>query len=110
MAKFSGVLGVVLGFENIDGVAEPIIKECDVYGEVISQSYRLSLGELGGDKLSIPSKFSFIVPPNLVSYFTEDSKGDYSLHLTYFGRKLKVETFEIIYPRMAITVGGLYNG
>lgn len=110
MAKFSGVLGIVTGYNNNNGIAEPIVKEVDVYGEVISQSYKVSSGQLGGDTLSIPSKFSFIVPPNVVSYFTDNSQGDYTLYLTYYGRKMKIETFEIIYPRMNVTLGGVYNG
>lgn len=105
MAKFFGKLGFMETEETSPGVWEESIDERDYYGDIMRRSRRWEpVGDRENDDLNISNQFSILA----------DSFAYENLHrlryIEWFGTKWKVATVEVEYPRLIISVGGVYNG
>lgn len=104
MAKYYGYIGYGVATETSPGVwsDEPIEKE--VYGDIFKNAAAQKSGEHLNDNLTLDMKISFIADP-----YAEQNYSDI-VYATRFGKKWKVESVEIQYPRLVLTLGGVYNG
>ena len=112
MAKFSGVLGVLTGYDLVNSVATPKIEKFKIYGDVTNSSYRNNSGEKINDDLSISNRFSFIAPAGLITIFADEShnkNNQMAMYIEYFNIKLKVTDVSFQLPRVTMNVGGLWN-
>ena len=109
MAKFSGTLGVVCGYENVDSVAIPKIEKYKIYGDMYQTSVRHDSGDRINDNLTISNRFSFIAPKRLVTLLSNNSSAITALYVEYKGLKLKVSEMTFAEPRINLATGGLYN-
>lgn len=104
MAKYYGKVGYVKTEEIEPGYYEEVVIEREYYGDVIRNNRRLqNSGEIN-DSVNISNQISIVADP----YATENI---YAIRYAEFmGTKWKVSDVEVQFPRLILTLGGLYNG
>lgn len=103
MAKFYGVIGYGETRETALGVWEEVITERNYYGDVLQFSRRWDLGEQLNDNLNVSNRISIVADPFAYSNF-------YLMrYVVWQGAKWKITNVEVQYPRMILTIGGVYN-
>lgn len=106
MAKFCGLIGFSATVKTAPGVyRENIITERKYAGDVL-QNNRKSQEENGqvNDNIKMSNKFSIVADAYANSNFQEIK------YVTFAGTKWKVTNIEVLYPRLILTVGDVYNG
>lgn len=110
MSKFSGILGVRIGWETKNGLSTPVIKTYQIYGDLLQNSYRNNQGQEINDDIKINNRFSFIAPPELLTMFSELSTNqEMGMYIQYFGIKLKISEISFNPPRVTCHAGGIWN-
>ena len=104
MAKYYGKIGFAFTKETTPGVWEEDIKEVDYYGEILQDTRRWQSTSHLNDDLEISNRFSIISDPFISSNI------HIIRYLTWMGVKWKVTSVEVAYPRLVLSVGGVYNG
>ena len=103
MPKYYGNIGFAVTEETKPGIWEEIITEKPYYGDVMINSRNLQTRDHVIDDVMINNSFSIVADP----YATENM---YAMrYLTWNGAKWKVTTVNVEYPRLILTVGGIYN-
>ena len=104
MAKFYGVIGFAT-IENTErGIYEEKIVENEYMGDVIRNTRRLRDAAKINDDITISNQISIIADPYANNNF-------HSMRYVVFnGAKWKISTVEDRFPRLILTIGGLYNG
>ena len=103
MAKFYGVIGYAISEETEPGVFEEQIIERNHVGDVIRNTRRLKeVGKINDD-ITISNQISILSDP-----FTSNNFHTMR-YVSYMGSKWKVVEVEVQYPRLILTLGGLYN-
>lgn len=104
MSKFFGKIGFSDTVETYPGVYEEQITERDYYGDMLRNSRRLQSTDKVNDDINISNEISVLSDPYL----------DHSFHairyVVFMGTKWKVTNVEVAYPRLILTLGGIYNG
>ena len=105
MAKFAGKVGFVTTAENPDrpGIWEPSVIERMYYGDVTRNYRKWSSGDSTNDNLSLSNEISIISDPFLTENF-QDIR-----YVTYQNASWTVTNIEIQFPRVILTIGGVYN-
>ena len=103
MAKFCGVIGYVRTIETSKGIYEEIVTENEYYGDVIKNTRRLSGTDKVNNDVVISNRFSIIADPFANHNFHA------MRYIVFMGAKWKITEVEVQYPRLILTVGGLYN-
>ena len=103
MTKFFGKIGYAMTQETKPGVWMDQIMEREYYGDLLRNSYRFQTSDKVNDDASIANEFSIIA----------DSFAKDNFHLMKYiefeGTKWKITNVEVRYPRLNLTVGGIYN-
>lgn len=103
MAKWCGQIGYASTSEIDPGVWEEQIIERKYYGDVITNRRQLqNISEIN-DTVNINNQISFVSDPYAMQNF------HMMRYATFMGIKWKVTNAEIQYPRITITLGGVYN-
>ena len=104
MAKFYGSIGFSVETETSPGVWSngPVVKE--YYGDVIRNTRRLQTADKLNDDISISNEISILADPFANENFLS------ILYVEYMGVKWKISNVEVQYPRLILTLGGVYNG
>ena len=104
MAKWFGIVGYGITVETKPGVwTEKIVKR-DYYGDLIRNSRRLqSSSEKVNDDLTISNQLSIVSDPYAYENFHS------MRYVKFMGAKWKVTDVEVQYPRLILTLGGVYN-
>lgn len=103
MAKFYGPIGYAVTVETRPGVWEEQIIERSYYGDLIRDTRRLQSSETLNDDISIVNEISIVADPFANENF-------YSMRYVVFrGAKWKISNVEVQYPRLILTIGGVYN-
>ena len=107
MAKFCGIIGFAATVEDPDnpGIWEEKIVEKQYRGDLIRVMRRTqSTSNSVNDSITISNEISIVADP----YIQENM---YAMRYVVFGgAKWKIETVEVEYPRLKLSIGGLYNG
>ena len=103
MAKFCGVIGYVITNEIEPGIYVEEIVESQYYGDVIKNTRRLQEGTKINDDITISNQVSIIADPFANNNFHA------MRYVEFMGAKWKITNVEVQYPRLILTVGGLYN-
>lgn len=103
MAKFCGVIGYVVTKETEPGIWEEQILEVEYFGDVIRNTRRLSGSAKVNDDISISNQISIIADPFANNNFHA------MRYVVFMGAKWKVSEVTVEYPRLILTIGGLYN-
>ena len=104
MAKFYGALGYAKTVETMPGVWTEQITERDYYGDVIKNSRRLQSSDKVNDDININNQISIVADPYAINNFHS------MRYAEFMGAKWKISDVEVQYPRLLLTLGGLYNG
>ena len=104
MAKFYGKIGYAETVEPVPGVWKEQITEREYFGDVIRNSRRLQNSGNLNDDVMISNEISILSDPYAVNNFHS------MRYIEFMGAKWKVSDVEVQYPRLLLTLGGLYNG
>lgn len=104
MAKFYGVIGYAVTEKTERGIYEESIVEYEYVGDVIRNTRRLREAAKINDDITISNQISIIADPYASNNFHS------MRYVSFMGSKWKVTEVEVQYPRLILTLGGLYNG
>ena len=104
MPKFYGSIGYAISKETAPGVWVEDIVEHNYSGDVYRNTRKLQSGNQVNDSIDISNEISILSDPFANENFHS------MRYVTYMGAKWKVSSVEVRYPRLILTVGGLYNG
>ena len=104
MPKFYGSIGYAISKETAPGVWVEDIVEHKYSGDVYRNTRKLQSGNQVNDSIDISNEISILSDPFANENFHSMRYG------TYMGAEWKVSSVEVRYPRLILTVGGLYNG
>lgn len=104
MAKWHGKIGYAIDTEQRSGVWKPVISELEYYGEVIQDTHRNQSSGGVNDDLNITNEISIISDPYVREHFQSMA------YVEFMGTNWKVTTVKVLYPRLFISLGGVYRG
>lgn len=105
MNRFYGVIGFSVNEKTAPGVWEPSITERPYKGDIILNSRRYeNNSDSTNDNLVVNHKVSVVSDS-----FMDDHIGS-MLYVEFEKYKWKITNVEISYPRVILTLGGVYNG
>lgn len=104
MAKYFGKIGYSVTQETVPGVWEESVTERSYYGDLIKNTRRYQSADKVNDDLSISNEISILADPYAYENFHSMK------YVEFMGAKWKVTNVEVQYPRLILTVGGVYNG
>lgn len=104
MAKFYGSIGFAETVETAPGIWDEQITERFYSGDLEKISRGLQSSDSVNDNINISNIISIIADP-----FAEQNL--YAIRYVKFGgAKWKITNVDVQYPRLKLTIGGLYNG
>ena len=104
MAKWFGKIGYGETVETKPGVWTEQITEREYYGDLIRNSRRLqSVADKVNDDINISNQLSIVSDP----YANENFHA--MRYAEFMGSKWKITDVEVQYPRLTLTLGGVYN-
>lgn len=103
MAKWSGKIGFEKTTETKPGVWVEEFTERSYYGDVIRNSRRLQTTDQVNDNITISNQLSIVADPYAYENFHSIR------YATFMGTKWKITDIEVQYPRLLLTLGGVYN-
>ena len=104
MAKFYGKIGYAEMSETSPGVHKEQITERNYYGDLIRNTRRLQSGDKVNDDVNVANEISIVADPFANENFHS------MRYVEFMGAKWKIANVEVQYPRLILTIGGLYNG
>ena len=104
MAKFYGKIGYASTVETKPGVYEEQIVERSYYGDLIRNTRRLQSADQVNDDINISNEISIVADPYATNNFHT------MRYAVFMGTKCKISNVEVSYPRLILTLGGVYNG
>lgn len=103
MARWFGKIGFGATVETKPGVWDEQIVERSYYGDLLRNSRRLQTSDKVNDDLNISNEISIVADP----YANENFHA--IRYASFMGSKWKVTDVEVQYPRLILTLGGLWN-
>lgn len=104
MGKWYGTIGYAEPIESKPGVWKDKITERKYFGEILQYSRRLqSSGEVNDD-INISNEISIVADPFAQQHFHAMK------YIEFMGTKWKISNVKVQYPRLILSVGGVYNG
>lgn len=104
MAKWFGKIGYAVTSETRPGIWEEVIVERNYYGDMTRNSRRLQAASQVNDDININNELSIISDPYAMNSFHA------MRYAEFMGTKWKITKVEVQYPRLILSLGGLYNG
>lgn len=104
MAKYYGRIGYEITKEKAPGVWEGTIIERMYFGEVIRNTKRSQSGEGLNDNINVANEISIIADPFAYENF------HLMKYIEFMGSRWKISDVEVQYPRLILSIGGVYNG
>lgn len=104
MSKFYGSIGFVETTETKPGVWKDQIVEHNYCGDLLRNTRRLEGSDRVNDDINVANEISIIADPYA-------NKNFHSIrYVTFMGARWKVSNVNVQYPRLILTLGGVYNG
>jgi len=104
MTKFSGEIGFSKTIETEPGIYTDTIVVRKYYGDIERQGRRWEKGENVNDDLVVNNYVSIVADD-----FVKENIGMMKW-VEFLGAKWKIQSVEIDYPRIKLTLGGVWNG
>ena len=104
MAKFYGMIGFADQVEEAPGVWVDKITIRPYYGDLVRNTRKLQSRDQLNDNIDIANDISIIADPYAVENFHK------MRYVEFMGTKWKITSVEVQYPRLILTVGGVWNG
>ena len=104
MAKFYGPIGYAVTEETAPGVWDEKITERMYYGELVRNTRKLQSADQLNDNINVANEISIVADPFANENFHS------MRYVEFMGARWKVTSVEVQYPRLILTMGGVYNG
>ena len=104
MAKFYGTIGYVNTVETEPGMWEEQKTERQYSGELVKNTRRLESSGGVNDNINISNEVGIVADPYAYENFHA------MRYIKFMGAKWKISNVEVRYPRLILTIGGVYNG
>ena len=105
MAKWYGRVGYVKTVETEPGIWEPEVKERPYYGDLLKNVSKWATNTNSvNDNLNIANQISIVADPYAYQHFSSIK------YVEFMGAMWDVTSVEPQYPRLILTVGGVYDG
>ena len=104
MAKYYGAIGYAETVETTPGVWVEQVTERQYFGDLTRDSRSLQSAEQLNDNINVANEISIVADPFANENFHS------MRYVEFMGAKWKVTSVEVQYPRLILTVGGVYNG
>ena len=104
MAKFCGNIGFVKTVEIEPGIWEKQTIEHMYYGDITRPMRKFQPSGGVNDDVNISNTISIVADPFANENFP------YMAYVVLMGTKWKITNSELQYPRILLSVGGVYNG
>lgn len=103
MAKFYGKIGYTETAETDPGIWEPTIVEREYMGDISNEFWkRQNSGEINDD-IELTDTISIIADPYAIQHCSSIA------YVEYVGAKWKVNKVDVQYPRLLLSLGGVWN-
>lgn len=102
--KWYGVIGFGETVETKPGVWEDKITKRAYFGDVTRNTRMLQSGGQVNDNINVSNLISVVADPYANQNFHSIR------YIEFMGTKWKVSSVDVQYPRLILTVGGVYNG
>lgn len=103
MSKFYGTIGYSVTTEIRPGVWDEVITERDYFGDLVRNTRQYQTSDKLNDNLNISNEISIVADPFAYENFHS------MRYVKFMGAKWKISNVEVQYPRLILTVGGVYN-
>ena len=104
MAKWYGKIWYCETTETTPGVWVEQLKDHCYYGDLTKNTRKLESSDKVNDDVNINNILSIVADPYAIDHF-------YAMRCAeIYGTKWKITNVEVQYPRLILTLGGLYNG
>lgn len=104
MAKYHDMIGFVTFPETTPGVNREEVSEREYFGDVIRSSKRWESAQQVNPNLTINNQISIVADPyannNLFAI----------RYACWMGTRWEITSVDVQYPRLILTIGGVYNG
>ena len=104
MGKFHGAIGFAKTEETKPGVWVDKIVEYEYSGDMPNTSFSFQSSDQVNDNVNVRNEISIVA--DVFAYQNFHSMR----YVVFMGTKWKITSIKPEYPRMKLTVGGLYNG
>ena len=104
MSKWFGKIGYAVTEETTPGVWVEQITERNYYGDIIRNTRRLQTSDKLNDDINVSNEISIVADP-----FARDNFHAMR-YIEFMGTRWKVSSVEVQYPRLILSLGGVYNG
>lgn len=104
MAKWYGVIGFSETVEYEPGLWEPSVVERPYFGDLISNRWKRENSGGINDNINLSNSISILMDP-----YVEQHCGSVA-YVTFKDTKWKVSDIEVQYPRLILSIGGVWNG
>ena len=102
--KFYGAVGFVDVVAKRPGVLRPIPIEYNYSGDVMKRSIRYQSAESINDNIGVQQQISIMADP-----YARNHVGSMR-YVKWMGTAWKITDVSVQYPRLILTLGGVYNG
>lgn len=104
MAKFYGKIGYAVTTDDVPGVWQEKITEHSYSGDWVRNTRMFQTSGNLNDDLNIANELSIVADPFAYENFHS------MRYVEYMGTKWSIPKVEVQYPRLILTIGGVYNG
>ena len=103
MAKYSGVIGFAVTEETAPDVWTETIVERHYYGDIVRAIRRSETESKIINDINVSNQISIVADP----YANQNLFA--MRYVTFMGSKWKISSVEAQFPRLILSIGGLYN-
>ena len=89
--------------ETKPDVHEEVVTEREYFGDVTRNVRRYQQGQNLNDNLELDNAISIVADPFALAHFSQIR------YVVWNGVKWKAKSVEVQYPRLLLTIGGVYN-
>lgn len=104
MAKWFGTIGFAETVETSPGIWEEQITKRNYYGDLTRNTRRLQSADKLNDDIVINNELNIVSDPYANEHFHNMRYAEFQ------GVVWKITNVEVQYPRLILSLGGLYNG
>lgn len=104
MAKWYGLIGYAETVEVKPGKWVEQITTRSYYGDLTRNARKLQTTDKVNDDINIANELSIVSDPYAMSNFHS------MRYAEFMGAKWKIDNVEVQYPRLLLSLGGVYNG
>jgi predicted nuclease of restriction endonuclease-like (RecB) superfamily len=103
MGKWCGKIGYVETVETSPGIFTEQITEKFYSGDVTRNVRKFQSGDKLNDNIDISNEISIVADPFAYDNFR------FMRYIEFMGAKWKITNIEVRYPRLILTIGGVFN-